>query len=122
MSSSIAQHSDCDADGENGIDASASHPLLLQSPSSSIQKSKPITTIMIPALLKHYEYAKGNRFLVKLQHIANIKLKWPGIKIALLTISFLMILYIYISMNLSESNLSSQIMIGFTGNIIHRIL
>lgn len=144
MSLSTTQHSDSDSD--DSVDKNASHPLLVQSSSSSPKsKSFATSTITIPALVKQNKSdatcnAKENRFLVKLGHFANIKLKrteyrrsrekCSRINIGLLTVSFLTVIYFCVSMNLSVDKPSPQIIVdippvdvnllGFKGNIFRK--
>lgn len=107
MSVSIAQHSESDGDDENGHDIIASHPLLLQSSSSTPKMNSSATSNS--NLLKQNEYAGKSRFLFKLRHLTNIKRKLSGIKYGL--ISFLMLIYIYVLTNWSEGKPLPQIFV-----------
>lgn len=121
----MTQHSD--SENDDASDQNASQPLLLQS-SSSMPNSKncSTTTIKLPAAANHTEndsnIAIENRILIKLGHLANIKLKrhdyrrshrdkCTRINIGLFAISFLTVIYFCVSMNLSVEKPSPQLIV-----------
>lgn len=128
MSSITQLHSDSDNDNDDTSDQNASQPLLLQS-SSSMQNAKNCSksTIKLPTLVNQNKCIPNNaneysRVLIKIGHLANIKLKRTDnrranrekcrrINIGLFTISFLTVIYFCVSMNLNVDKPTPQIIV-----------
>lgn len=134
-----------DSENDYANDESATQPLLMQSASSqtSQETNRSTTTIKLPTLANQHKsnaakIVPENRVLYKLGHILNNRFnrneyrrthrdKWSRINIGLLTISFLSVVYLCVSLNLNVDKPSPQLivdvppidvdLVGQTGNI-----
>lgn len=127
-----------DSENDDANDESATQPLLLQSassPTSQEANRSTATTVNLPTSANKSNAAKimpENRVLYKLGHIVNNRFnrneyrrshrdKWSRINIGLLTISFLSVVYLCVSLNLNVYKPSPQLivdLIGHRGNIV----